>query len=136
MLYQFLISNQTLELNETFNIYVKILSIDHMAIKEKEKGRQHKKRTRQFYKKIREKHFGSRESCSQKYNYFWALNVPKSYHGEPSLNFFENKCLLICATLGLLQQEFLKNNNNKTYIQIQKTINSSNKYKQTKLEIS
>jgi hypothetical protein len=103
-----------------------------MAIKEKEKGRQHKKRTRQFYKKIREKHFGSRESCSQKYNYFWALNVPKSYHGEPSLNFFENKCLLICATLGLLQQEFLKNNNNKTYIQIQKTINSSNKYKQKK----
>ena len=35
MLSQFLISNQSLEIDNSFRVYVKILSIDHMALKAK-----------------------------------------------------------------------------------------------------
>ena len=51
MLSQFLISNQSLEINNSFRVYVKILSIDHMAIKAKEVKRKHMKRTKQKNKK-------------------------------------------------------------------------------------
>ena len=46
MLTQFLISNQSLQINESFKIYIKILSINHMQSREK---RQHLKRTKTFY---------------------------------------------------------------------------------------
>ena len=48
MLSQFLISNQSLEINNSFRIYIKILSVDHMQIKTKE-TRLHKKRTKAFF---------------------------------------------------------------------------------------
>ena len=131
MLQQFLISNQSLELNESFNVYIKILSIDHMFVKEKEKLRQHKRRTKHFYKKIKDKHFGGQEN-ENNYNFFWALNIPNNFYGEPKVNFLEEKCLLACTVLGVLQQESLKDKSNKKYFQIQQAINSQNKYKQKK----
>jgi hypothetical protein len=127
MLNQYLISNQTLELNNTFKVYVKILSIQHMATKERE-NRQHKKRTKAFYQ--RKKHYGANPK-SKKFNYFWSLDVPNSFAGEPYDNYFQKKCLLICTILGILQNEFLCNINNK-FVVIQKWINSVNQKKQQK----
>jgi hypothetical protein len=52
MLNQFLISNQSLEINETFKIYIKKLSIEHMALKAKEKSRRPKNVPKKHIKQI------------------------------------------------------------------------------------
>jgi hypothetical protein len=101
MLEQFLTSNQTLKLNETFKVYLKVLSIEHMSYKKYlQNKRTNKKR----------KYYGVRVRPTKKYNYFWALDVPDSYPNEPSKNFFKNKCLLTCTILGLVQNEYYKSN--------------------------
>ena len=52
MLTQFLISNQSLQINKSFKVYIKILSINHMASRE---TRQHVKRNKLFYKNLPKK---------------------------------------------------------------------------------
>ncbi len=52
MLEQFLISNQTLKLDETFKVYVKVYSIDHMNFKKTLPKRIQPKRTKAFYRQI------------------------------------------------------------------------------------
>ena len=62
MLSQFLISNQSLEIDNSFRVYVKILSIDHMAIKAKE-NRKHTKRTKHYFQRKKQNtHFGASDS--------------------------------------------------------------------------
>ena len=100
MLEQFLISNQTLKLNETFKVYLKILSIEHMNYK--------KVMMKKKSKRIQKKHYGARIRPNKKYNYFWALDVPDSYPNEPSNDIFKDKCLLTCTILSLLQNQFYK----------------------------
>ena len=51
MLEQFLVSNQTLKLDNTFKVYLKVLSINHMKYNQKSKKRVHRKRTKDFYKR-------------------------------------------------------------------------------------
>ena len=59
MLTQFLVSNQSLQINKSFKVYIKILSINHMASRE---ARQHVKRNKLFYKNLpKKKHYGSKE---------------------------------------------------------------------------
>ena len=110
MLSQFLISNQSLEVNNSFRIYLKILSIDHMLLKTRE-TRQHKKRTKAFFQS-KKKTFGAKPTKT-KFNFMWALDIPNSFHGEETENCFKNKCLLLCAVLGILQHEFFENKNKK-----------------------
>jgi hypothetical protein len=126
MLDQFLISNQTLKLDETFKVYLKVLSIDHTNFKKTIKGRIHKKRTSRFYRK----HYGARIKPHKKYNYFWALDVPDSYPSEPSKNIFKNKCLISATVLALLQNEFYKSNRKDTRFLHLQNINSICKKKQ------
>ena len=84
MLNQFLISNQSLEINETFKIYIKILSIEHMALKAKEKSRRPKKRTKETYQaNIKKKKYGSKKGLNKKINFFGSQDVPNSFFGEP-----------------------------------------------------
>ena len=118
MLSQYLISNQSLQLDESFNIYLKILSIHHLAVKAREQKKQSKKRTRQFYQNIKNKHFGSRIKKIGKYNYFWAVDIPNHFYDEPYLNCFDKKCLIICTIL------------NKKFVQIDENIFSTSKEKQ------
>jgi hypothetical protein len=133
MLSQFLISNQPLQLNETFKVYLKILSIDHMKVKEREKARTQKKRTKAFYQKHTKKtKYGIKTNEKQKLKYFWAEDIPNSFHGEPYFNFFKNKCLLVCTILGLLQNNFFENKKNNKFKFILKSINSINLKKQNK----
>jgi hypothetical protein len=124
MLNNFLISNQSMQVNETFKVYIKILSIDHMNHK-----KQNPKRKMVIKKKFKPTHYGSKNSFNdQKYNNVWAIDVP---NGTPKhLNVFKNKCLLICTILGLSQNEFYKSNRkNKEFVYMQK-INSSLSHKQ------
>ena len=61
MLNQFLISNQSLEINETFKVYIKILSVEHMSVKAREKTRKHTKRTKETYQgNIKRKKYGAK----------------------------------------------------------------------------
>ena len=122
MLEQFLVSNQTLTLNDSFKVYLKVLSVDHMHFKNNQKPKMNKKRTKAFYKK----HFGSRIKANKRYNYYWALDVPDSFEKEPSPNIFKNKCLLTATILGLLQNEYFKSNRkDKRFLHLQ-NINSIN----------
>ena len=126
MLEQFLVSNQTLRLNDTFKVYLKVLSIEHLKFKANFKQRIHPKRTKQFYKK---KHFGARNKTLNQYNFFWALDVPDSYPNEPHLNIFQNKCLITACILGLLQHAYFESKrSDKRFIHAQ-NINSQNKDK-------
>ena len=67
MLSEYLVSNQTLELNSTFKIFLKILSIEHMQNAPPRKGLK-----RKFTGKL---HVGAESSTSPKaYNPKWAFN--------------------------------------------------------------
>ena len=122
MLEQFLVSNQTLHLDDSFKVYLKILSIEHLKFKANSKPRIQQKRTHQFYKK----HFGAYNEILKRYNFFWALDVPDSFPKEPILNIFKNKCLLTTTILGLLQHQYFESKRlDKRFIHVQ-NINSKN----------
>ncbi len=110
MLQQFLISNNSLRLNNTFKVYVKILSIDHMKYK---KNRKQKKNFKKKY---------GIQTKNEILNTYWALNVPDGSRSQP--NIFKNKCLLTATILGHLQNLFYKSNRkDKRFLYVQ-NINS------------
>ena len=115
MLYQFLLSNQALELNETFQIYLKVLSIDHSTFNATLKPRKQ-------YKKRPRLHVGNSD---RHYNFKWAIDIPSSN------NFFVNKCLLLCTILGLTQHSFFENKKEKNFFQSISRLSSSVKRHQT-----
>jgi hypothetical protein len=108
MLSQFLISNQTLQLNKTFKLYLKILSIDSIKFKNYNSLKKKTKRTPSFY--LRKKPIGTRTKATKKFNYFWALDVPNSYPKAPEKDIFKDKCILTACILGILQNNFHKTN--------------------------
>jgi hypothetical protein len=118
ILNQFLISNQSLKVNDTFKVYVKVLSVDHLNFKAQMPKRK--------IRKTKRKHYGSKKVPQSKFS--WAVDVPigNSEFG----NIFENKCLLTSIILGIAQNQFFKSNRkDKTYLYLQ-NLNSSIKYKQ------
>jgi hypothetical protein len=121
MLQQFLISNSSLRLNNTFKVYIKVLSIEHEKYK---KGKKKKKNPIKFIKK---KRYGARNENKISKNY-WSIDVPSGFGSMP--NIFKNKCLLTCTILGHLQNIFFKTNRkDKRFIYAQ-NVNSSIKTKQ------
>jgi len=115
MLYQFLLSNQSLELNETFQIYLKVLSIEHSSFNASLKPRKTPiKRPRL--------HVGNSKHL---YRLKWAIDVP-------SEKMLEGKCLLTCTILALLQHLFFENKkDNKlfTYVsRIQSSVKTHQKF--------
>ncbi len=98
MLHQFLISNQSLRLNNTFKVYVKVLSIDHMRYKQ---GRRKKPNPKKKYG-IRTK----KESKDK--NPYWLLDVPNGFSSKPTI--FKDKCLVTATILAHLQNIFYKSN--------------------------
>ena len=129
MLEQFLVSNQTLKLDKTFKVYLKVLSIAHMKYQKNAKKRVNRKRTKEFYK--RKKTYGSRQKPMKKFNYFWAVDVPDNYPKAPHLNVFKDKCLLTSTILGLLQNDYFKSNRTDRRYLYAQNINSVNIRKQT-----
>ena len=99
MLSQYLTSNQGVRLNDSFQIYFKVLSIDHLNYKKNIKKKKVPKRTFAT-------HVGAKASVSMRY---WALDPPsKLFHhkNKEGLNLFEDKCLLLCTIFALLQHHF------------------------------
>ena len=108
MLNQFLLSHQNLELNETFQIYLKILSVEHSKFKASSKPNKKKKRNFKV-------HVGASE---RRYNYIWAIDVPQTPH-------FVNKCLLTCTILALTQHSYFDSDKkDKTFLYLSQ-LNSS-----------
>jgi heme oxygenase len=121
MLNQFLISNQSLQVNNTFKVYIKVLSIDHMNYKKNMPAKKKPKR------KFQAKHYGKKTS-NKNYNFFWAINVPNGT--KKHFNVFKDKCLLTCTVLGIAQNEYYKSNRKiKDFIYMQ-SINSTQVHKQ------
>jgi hypothetical protein len=132
MLEQFLVSNQTLKLDNTFKVYLKVLSIDHMSYNKTTRKRQHPKKTKEFYQKKKNTHYGARVKPLKRYNYFWALDVPDSFPKEPLPNVFQNECLLTSTILALSQNQFYKSERkDRKFLHLQ-YINSVNAAKRTK----
>jgi hypothetical protein len=121
MLYRFLISenNIDLELNDTFQVYIHILSIDHVEFKKRNP------RTKQANK--RKKHYGVRSKKAFNNLYNWTLEIPEGYGQFPQI--FKNECLLISVILGHLQNEFHKSNRTDKRIIYAQNINSKLKVK-------
>ena len=131
MLYQYLISNQTLKLDETFKVYLKILSVDHLRYKEANSNkRKHPKRNKNYYA-TKKKHFGTNNNeNSKKMTYFWSIDVPDSFNKEPISNVFKNKCLLVTCILGLLQNNYFYSNRvDKRFLKAQQILSKSSKLK-------
>lgn len=111
MFYQYLTSNQELKLNETFKIYLKVLSVEH--------ARENATKKKKTYKR---KHYGNNEDIL-KVKYFYAIDVPSGYRVHE--NCFKDKCLVTGIILGYLQNSYFKTNrNDKRYLYAQ-SINSS-----------
>jgi hypothetical protein len=110
MLQQFLISNNSLRLNNTFKVYVKILSIEHMRFNERRKKKPNPQ------KKYRKRYGISHQK--EEHKTYWLLNVPNGYGSKP--NIFKNKCLVTATILGHLQNAFYKSNRkDKRYVYVQ-----------------
>lgn len=102
MLNQFLQSYKDLKLNDTFKVYLKILSSQHSKLK-RQYPRLIKKRKRGFGRL----HVGAAKDQER---FYWAIDVPNGSNKYP--NIFWNKCILTCFVLGLSQHENLKSLNN------------------------
>lgn len=107
MLAQYLISNQTLELNSTFKVYLKILSIQHMQ----NRLPQRRGTKRKFTGKL---HVGATNLAKISYNPKWAVDLSSSDLLPEQMLVLQNQCLLVCTILGLLQNIFFKSNSSDT----------------------
>jgi hypothetical protein len=120
MLFRFLISdsNINLELNDTFIVYVHVLSIDHVNFK--------KNNPKAKVTNSRRKHFGTYKNKNNTYT--WAIDIPNGYGEFP--NVFKNECFLISVILGHFQNEYHKTNRLDKRIIYAQNINSKCKTKQ------
>lgn len=101
MLSQYLVSNQNLELNRTFQVYLKVLSKEHMSDRKVNPVR--KSHRKKFSgKKTNQKKVGA-SACEFKSK--WGIDIPTR-----SNPLFENKCLLLCTIMGILQHAYFQSN--------------------------
>jgi hypothetical protein len=122
ILNQYLTSNQTLEINNTFKVYVQILSVGHSKLK--------------FIsgpprKNYRKKHYGCSDNLKP-YKMKWAIDVPFGFTStkHPTLQrIFFNKCLITSIIIGHYQNVYYKTNKkDKTFLYLQ-SIKSSYEHK-------
>jgi hypothetical protein len=113
----FLVSNQEVRLDETFILYINVLSVEHSEYKRTiaQRKQPNTRRGRKMPK------YGYR-TCSK--NYTWALDVPMPI--EPA---FQHSCLLIaCIIANSLNNYYKTDKNDKTFLYFQ-SINSKYKHK-------
>ena len=111
MLNQYLISHQKLQLDQSFKVYLKVLSSDHSVQKRLTKAITKKKKAN-----IRN-YVGGNRRDQQTFPKLWGIDVQTSDD-----SFFFNKCLLTCSILGKLQNDFLTSRCKK--FQVAQLINS------------
>lgn len=128
MLLQYLNSNETLKLDDSFTLYLSILSVAHENFKKTSRKRS-TKRTALTYQIKKKKLVVGRYKNLQRLH--WAIDFPPDYFKSKSPNIFFNKCLLLCIIAGLLQHSYYDNRSkNKTFLYIQ-NIQNKNSKKQT-----
>ena len=96
MLNQYLISHQKLQLDQSFKVYLKVLSSDHSVQKKLTRTAQKKKTNSRNY-------VGANRRDEQVFPKLRGIDVQTSDD-----SYFFNKCILICSILGKLQNDFLK----------------------------
>ena len=101
MLNQYLISHQKLQLDNDFKVYIKILSSEHAAQKRLTKAIVTKKR------KINSRNYVGGRRDQNIFSQLWGIDIKSSCNDNLTGPFF-NKCLLTCAILGKLQNDYLK----------------------------
>lgn len=113
MLNQYLISHKTLQLNDTFKVYLKILSAHHSKIK-KPKLKPKRKRLKVS------KTLGN---STMLFKALWAIDVPQV------CDVFKNKCLLIATVLGLAQHDYsCSNKKDKRFVYMQYIMSKNQKF--------
>jgi hypothetical protein len=119
MLFRYLRSdnNVDLELNDTFTVYVHVLSIDHVQFKK------HNPKPKQ---PNRRKKYGTSKNINNKFT--WGIDVPNSFHGF--LNIFQGECFLTSLVLAHLQNEYFKTNKVDKRFFYAQNINSKRQYSQ------
>ena len=100
-----------MQLDQTFKVYLKVLSSDHSVQKKLTKAIKKKKKTNS------RNYVGGNRRDQQVFPKLWGIDVQTS---EDS--YFFNKCILICSILGKLQNDFLKTGCKK--FQVAQLINS------------
>ena len=100
MLNQYLISHQKLQLDNDFKVYIKILSSDHAAQKRLTKTITKKK-------KVNSRNYVGGRRDQNIFRQLWGIDIKASCDDNLTAPFF-NKCLLTCAILGKMQNDYLK----------------------------
>jgi len=95
MLSQYLVSNQSLKLDSSFKVYLKVLSIEHMR-----SSLPRRNNKRKFTGKL---HVGIKNNETI-YNPKWAFDVSATRFSDQ----LKSTCLLVCTILSLLQNNFFK----------------------------
>jgi hypothetical protein len=120
MLFRFLLSdsNMNLELNDTFIVYIHILSIDHVNFKLKNPK-----------PKVinRRKKYGSYKNTNNKFT--WGIDIPNGFGDKEFSKVFENECFIISVILGHFQNEYHRTNKQDKRILYAQNINSKCKSK-------
>ena len=121
MLYSYLRSNQTVTLNDTFKINIKVLSVEHMKHKEKKKIEKQQNRVL----------VGLYDKATDNRKRQWCFTIP---HGFPSNDScFANRCIIVALTLGFyLMKSRQETDNSKTFKKdyaVMSQVNSKNKSK-------
>ena len=121
MLFRFLISdsNMDLELNDTFIVYIHILSIDHVNFKSRN--------PKPKVTNTRRKKYGAYKNTNNKFT--WGIDIPNGF-GDQDCNAFQNECFLISVILGHFLNEYHRTNRQDKRILYTSNINSKCKQKQ------
>lgn len=107
LLNQYLVSNQNLQLNKTFKVYLKILSSNHSQIHSVETKRAKKQKV----------------GCPNvnPLKALWAIDVPQ-------IDFLRNCCLLLSTVLAIAQHEYFESNlSNQKFKYMEKILSSNTK---------
>ena len=116
MLIQYLNSNETLRINDSFKLYLTIFSVNHENFKKTSTKRQ-RKRTSTHY---RTKKFHVGKNSKNLFKQSWSIDFPTSFSKSKEPNIFLNKCLLLCFIVGLLQHSYFENKReNKLFVYVQ-----------------
>jgi len=121
MLNQVLISNQNLTMDNTFKVYINVLSIEHMRYKQSN-GTKRKNAAR-----IKPKHYGSRTNNASfsKHQKFWTIDIPQTF--TPAIEVFKDKCLLLGVIFGYLQHCQFENTRDRRFEYAQRITNKDSK---------
>ena len=115
MLNQYLISHQKLQLDNDFKVYIKILSSEHAAQKRLTNAITKKR-------KLNSRNYVGGRRDQNIFSQLWGIDIQASPNDTLTAP-FHNKCVLTCAILGKLQNDYLKSKD--TSFLIARMINST-----------